>query len=273
MKDAGCIFINYGIESMDQTVLNNMKKGLRPEMIVRGIEDTLKVGISPGLNFIFGNKGDNKETIKKAVDFLIKYDDFAQKRTIRPVTPYPGSPLYFDAIEMGLLDKDNPAEDFYERKHLNSDLICCNFTELTDDEFYECLRWANNTLMKNYFNKQRDSTLAQIDYLYKEKDVTFRGFRHSAGQLGGTGDKQKNKTNRGNAIQDGMTNWENTSVDGERFSQQISGGKGNKSLRSFDEYIVRKEARAATKKIERERLTKVKKSKLVKSEASGQQLH
>ena len=51
MKDAGCHFINYGIESMDQKVLNNMKKGLRPEIIVKGIEDTLKVGISPGLNF------------------------------------------------------------------------------------------------------------------------------------------------------------------------------------------------------------------------------
>ena len=188
MKDAGCVFINYGIESMDQKVLNNMKKGLRPEMIIKGIEDTLKVGISPGLNFIFGNKGDSKETIKKTVDFLIKYDDFAQKRTIRPVTPYPGSPLYFDAIEMGLLDKENPAEDFYEKKHLNSDLICCNFTEMTDDEYYECLRWANNTLMKNYYDKQRNSTLAQIDYLYKEKDVTFRGFRHNVGS-GQTGDK------------------------------------------------------------------------------------
>ena len=50
MKDAGCAFINYGIESMDQKVLNNMKKGLRPEMIVNGIEDTLKAGISPGLD-------------------------------------------------------------------------------------------------------------------------------------------------------------------------------------------------------------------------------
>ena len=129
------------------------------------------------LNFIFGNKGDNKNTLKKTVDFLVKYDDFAQKRTIRPVTPYPGSPLYYDAIEMGLLDKNNPAEDFYERKHLNSDLICTNFTELSDEEFYDTLRWANTTLMRNYYNKQRDNTEAQIDYLYKTKDVTFRGFR------------------------------------------------------------------------------------------------
>ena len=78
MKDAGCTFINYGIESLDQTVLNNMKKGLRPDMIEQGIKDTLKVGISPGLNFIFG-KRDNRETITKAVNFLLKYDDFSQK--------------------------------------------------------------------------------------------------------------------------------------------------------------------------------------------------
>ena len=272
MKDAGCVFINYGIESMDQKVLNNMKKGLRPEMIVRGIEDTLKVGISPGLNFIFGNKGDNKETIKKAVEFLVKYDDFAQKRTIRPVTPYPGSPLYFDAIEMGLLDKNNPAEDFYERKHLNSDLLCCNFTELTDEEFYECLRWANSELMKNYFDKQRTSTLVQIDYLYKEKDVTFRGFRHSPGQLGGTGDKQRDKLNKtipinANVIAnksnldkqrdkvnkdsqklDGMANWENLSSDAERFSNSGDYRNRKKSLKSFDIYAKKKEKRAAARK-------------------------
>ena len=156
MKDAGCHFINYGIESMDQTVLNNMKKGLRPEMIIKGIEDTLKVGISPGLNFIFGNIGDNRETLKKSVDFLLKYDDFSQKRTIRPVTPYPGSPLYYEAIKRGLLDKDNPAEDFYEKKHLNSDLIACNFTELSNEEFYDSLKWANKTLMKNYFDSQKE---------------------------------------------------------------------------------------------------------------------
>jgi hypothetical protein len=260
MKDAGCIFINYGIESMDQKVLNNMKKGLRPEMIIRGVEDTLKVGISPGLNFIFGNKGDNRETIKSAVDFMLKYDDFAQKRTIRPVTPYPGSPLYYDAIEMGLLDKDNPAEDFYERKHLNSDLICCNFSELSDEEFYECLRWANSTLMKNYYDKQKTSTLAQIDHLYTEKDVSFRGFRHSQGKKGqhpvaDTSKKINVKSKviaiQGNETMDGQVNWESsTTSDADRFSQNsFKNENKTKSTKSFDSYLKRKKIRADAMKL------------------------
>jgi len=257
MKDAGCEFINYGIESMDQTVLNNMKKGLRPEMIVQGIEDTLKVGISPGLNFIFGNKGDNWETMKKMVDFLKKYDDFAQKRTIRPVTPYPGSPLYYDAIKMGLLDKDNPAEDFYEKKHLNSDLLACNFTELSDDEFYECLKWANSELMKNYYDKQRDSTLTQIEHLYSTKDVTFRGFRHGdgAGDKGDVKDvKSKVAQIQGNETMDGMVNWEaSTTADGDRFSQNGSSNNKTKSTKSFDDYLLKKAARAKLKNEERKK--------------------
>ena len=253
MKDAGCAFINYGIESMDQKVLNNMKKGLRPEMIIKGVEDTINVGISPGLNFIFGNKGDNKKTIKSTVDFMLKYDDFAQKRTIRPVTPYPGSPLYYDAIKMGLLDKDNPAEDFYERKHLNSDLICCNFTELTDEEYYECLRWANSTIMKNYYDKQRTSTLAQIDHLYKNKDASFRGFRHNAGR-GQVGEQYntKNKaiTIEGSEVMDGLVNWESMQVeDSDRFSQGTNyNGETGKTTKSFDVYLERKKTTAIEKK-------------------------
>ena len=261
MSDAGCNFINYGIESMDQTVLNNMKKGLRPDMIEQGIADTLKVGISPGLNFIFGNKGDNRKTIEKAVNFLLKYDDFAQKRTIRPVTPYPGSPLYYDAIAMGSLDKDNPAEDFYEKKHLNSDLICTNFTELTDEEFYECLKWANTKLMENYYNKQRDGTLSQIKSLYDDKDVTFRGFRQQDGSNGQGGildqiKKRKQDIFQGNEVLDGMVNWEATSSDGDRFSLNVDENNSRrKGMACFEEYLQRKEARKQKK--DQEKIKKV----------------
>jgi len=175
MRKAGCVFINYGIEAMDNEVLKNMKKGLRTDQVINGVEATLDAGISPGLNMMFGNIGDNRETLKKAVDFLVEYDDQAQRRTIKPVTPYPGSPLYYDAINKGLLEGP---EDFYERKHLNSDLLCANFTELSDDEFYDALSWANSTLTENYYMKTMESQLSQVKELYEKRDVNFRGFRH-----------------------------------------------------------------------------------------------
>jgi len=176
MKRAGCVFINYGIESMDDEVLKNMKKGLTVNQIVKGIEETLKLGISPGLNIIFGNIGDTKETLRKGVEFLLKYDDGAQMRTIRPVTPYPGSPLYYYAIEKGLLKN---CEDFYENKHVNSDLLSVNFTNMSDDEFHQALFEANSELISNYFEKKRAATIDQARKLYMELDKSFRGFRHT----------------------------------------------------------------------------------------------
>ena len=176
MKQAGCVFINYGIEAMDDTVLKNMNKVLTTDQIVRGIEATLDAGISPGFNIIFGNIGDNRETLRKGVEFLLKYDDGSQMRTIRPVTPYPGSPLYYHAIEKGLL-KD--CEDFYENKHINADLLSVNFTELSDDEFHNILLDANSLLIGNYFYNKKHKILYQCEELYLRKNSDFRGFRQS----------------------------------------------------------------------------------------------
>lgn len=176
MKKAGAVFINYGIEAMDDRILKNMKKGLTADMIVQGIKETLKAGISPGYNIIFGNIGENRKTLNKGVEFLLKYDDGAQMRTIRPVTPYPGSPLYYYAIEKGML-KD--CEDFYEKKHSNSDLLAVNFTEISDDEFHQALLEANTKLMDNYFKNKFADTVKQAEDLYLNRNVSFRGFRHT----------------------------------------------------------------------------------------------
>lgn len=175
MKEAGCVFINYGIESIDDNALKRMNKNLTVDMITRGVENTLEVGISPGLNIIFGNLGETREILEKDVAFLLKYDDHAQYRTIRPVTPYPGTELYQYAVSKGMI---NNIEDFYENKHTNSDLLTCNFTDMTDDEFYDALYWANSVLLENHLENAREGNQVCLDELYKNKNVDFRGFRY-----------------------------------------------------------------------------------------------
>jgi len=176
MKESGCVFINYGIESVDDTALRNMDKALTVKQIVTGIEATVSEGIHPGYNIIFGNIGETKDNLLKDVAFLLKYDDQGQMRTIRPVTPYPGSPLYYYAIEKGLL-KD--CADFYENKHLNQDLPSVNFTDLSDTEYREALYEANRILLNHYWDVQKKKSEETCRNLYLKQDLSFRGFRQT----------------------------------------------------------------------------------------------
>jgi radical SAM superfamily enzyme YgiQ (UPF0313 family) len=175
MKRAGCAYIYYGIESFNDDMLRVMKKALTTEIVVRGLLNTRNAGIRFSPNIIFGNIGETAEHLQNSVDFLMDWDDCAQIRAIKPVTPYPGSPLYYYAIQQGLL---KGPEDFYERKHTNTDLLTVNFTPMTDDEFYAALHRANEQVLSNYYAWKQLANLELLRRLYVERDAYFRGFRH-----------------------------------------------------------------------------------------------
>ncbi len=175
LKKAGCVYINYGIESLDNNVLEKMNKKQTVDEIISGVEMTISHGIHPGLNVIYGNIGDNEATAKKTVDFLMKYNTHGELRTLKPVTPYPGSELYYTAIKKGLI-KD--VQDFYENKHKNSDLFTCNFTELSDDKLYDVIFESNKKLIKSYYDYHCEKNISTHKKLYYEKNITFRGVRH-----------------------------------------------------------------------------------------------
>jgi len=103
LKKSGLMFINYGVESFDNELLEQMGKNLTTDQIKDGIEATLAAGITPGINIIWGFPNDTPEKLEKSLAFLMEYDDGTQLRTIRSVCPYPGSALYDLAIHQGKL--------------------------------------------------------------------------------------------------------------------------------------------------------------------------
>ena len=180
MKDSGCIFINYGFESMNQKVLDGMYKNTTVEQNENAAKLTKQFNIPFGLNLIWNNKYDTLETLKQDKEFIIKHNLYGQLRTIRPVTPYPGCALYYEAINEGLL---TGPDDFFNRFH-NSDLITVNFTDLDEKTMYNALYKTNKELIYDHYKKtngnmkEAEEGIEGFRRLYFEGDYKFRGVRH-----------------------------------------------------------------------------------------------
>ena len=180
LKESGCTFVNFGMESSDQNVLNLMNKNTTIEQNIKAAELTKSAGIGIGLNFIWDNIGDTEESLKNNIELIKKYNNYDQLRTIRPVTPYPGCDLYYEAINRGLL---SGPDDFFN-KFKNSDLFTVNFTNLPDNKFYQILFEANKELIMDYYINTSNDIVAANDMindfynLYFEGEIEFRGARH-----------------------------------------------------------------------------------------------
>ncbi len=180
LKRCGCQFINFGFESSDDNVLELMNKHTTVEQNIRVLEMIRKVGgIGMGLNFIWNNFGDNEKTLRDNVELIKKYNTYNQRRTIRPVTPFPGCDLYYKLIETGKL---KGTEDFF-KKFKNSDLILVNNMEMPDEKAYKLLLEANTDLILDHCrhtNGNMDEAkdlIRQLADLYAGRILKFRGVR------------------------------------------------------------------------------------------------
>lgn len=170
MKQAGFRYINYGCESMSQEVLDNINKKQTVKQIRMGIKNTIEAGISPGLNFMWGNPGDTEDTLLEAANFIIAHNDGTELRTIRPMTPYPGTELFKRL--------DITVDEFYE-EHVNSDLFSYHFMDMTNEKANALLASANKELYKQFnCEKMRREMKHMTNFYHGNVDPsTFRGFR------------------------------------------------------------------------------------------------
>ena len=101
LKDANCRLLCIGIESGDQAILDNIKKGIKLEQIKEFVKNAKGVGILVHACFMVGNPGETKETLQKTLAFAkeLKPD------TVQffPLMVYPGTEAYTWAKENGYL--------------------------------------------------------------------------------------------------------------------------------------------------------------------------
>jgi anaerobic magnesium-protoporphyrin IX monomethyl ester cyclase len=105
LKNSGMSTLYCGVESGSQRVLDLMGKGIT----LKQAEDAIKAAKDSNIDvlgsFIVGYPGETSEEIDQTIDFSIKLDpDYSQFSIL---TPFPGTPIYYDLKQKGLLDTED----------------------------------------------------------------------------------------------------------------------------------------------------------------------
>ena len=104
MKKAGCRLIIPGIESGNQQILDNIKKGTRVGQFYEYVANAKKAGLLVHACYMVGNKGETKETMAETLKLALKLNtDTAQ---FFPLIPYPGTEAYDWARQNGFIESD-----------------------------------------------------------------------------------------------------------------------------------------------------------------------
>jgi radical SAM superfamily enzyme YgiQ (UPF0313 family) len=105
MRDAGFRLVLFGVESANQSTLDRLQKKLKVEDIISGAHNAAKAGLDVHITIMFGYPWEHETEIENTVSLarhlLRKGDAYTLQCTM--MIPYPGTPLYREMDESGLL--------------------------------------------------------------------------------------------------------------------------------------------------------------------------
>jgi radical SAM superfamily enzyme YgiQ (UPF0313 family) len=132
MHACGCRDIWYGVESVDQKVLDLADKATKVEEIEYAVAETVKAGIKVAANLIVGLPGESEESLRKMMDFCKKSEVIPI--SIKYLTPFPGTKIYDMAVEKGYItDHIAYLESLAERKVNDPNDAIINLTDLPEE--------------------------------------------------------------------------------------------------------------------------------------------
>jgi len=103
MREAGCTFLVFGIESGNQEILDTIRKGITVEKVRSGIQLTSTVGISSFASFVLGLPGETAETAHQSLALARElFEGYGVQYGFHFLSPLPGTELFEESDKFGL---------------------------------------------------------------------------------------------------------------------------------------------------------------------------
>lgn len=147
MRECGCVAIGYGVESGSQKILDNMNKQITVKQIEDAIKNTVKTGIYPAMQMMFGYPGETRETVGETVD-LFRRIPYVGPVSFAVTTPLPGTELYDYALKQGLIGDEEEYLEKLEAGYVHYRKVLVNLTDFNDGEYHRTKAEAEKKILR-----------------------------------------------------------------------------------------------------------------------------
>lgn len=154
MYAAGCYRIKFGVESGNNEILRNIKKGFTVEQIEKSFKLTSEIGIQNHATAVIGLPGETKQTIENTLQFLFKLNPEYVQFSI--ATPFPGTEFFNYVKKMGYLK----FESWNDFQGTNKAVI--SYPNLSATDIVNSMKYA----YRSYYTRPA--------YLFKQMRWAFR---------------------------------------------------------------------------------------------------
>ena len=172
LKDAGCRYVDLGIESLDQKVLDDIKKDMKVETVKRAIDLLNRYGIEPKANILFGASPlETKESLGSTINGVCRLPVNYCMFSI--ATPFPGTEFSEKAMKQGWAVE--PGIHDLEENLSPTEKSLVSYPSLSKEELERAVKRANRRF---YLNPKRIwHYLRKIKSLKDMKDLVLTGLR------------------------------------------------------------------------------------------------
>lgn len=160
MAQAGCVGINFGVESVIDGVLEGAgRKKIALNYISEQVAICKKLGIDTFCFFIFGLPGDDAETILENINYALVLNPTAAQFTV--FTPYFGTEMRLWYEERGFIEQGDVASMTSYKSIVRTERL--TQSELQKFRDLAAKVWEFNVMMRH--NSKLEEKIVELDYL------------------------------------------------------------------------------------------------------------
>lgn len=178
MHRAGCVGINFGVDSGDEKMLKNLRRDFTKDDILNAVDWCKKAGIVVMFDLLLGSPGETRESIIRTIELMrrVEPDRIGVALGVRV---YPGTELSNrvreEGMEDGLVGGDDPSEPLFFLEPKISSFVSELLDDLVGDDrrifFFDPSRPDKNY---NYNANQRLAEAIQKGYRGAYWDILRR---------------------------------------------------------------------------------------------------